>query len=381
MQLLDLSFSSSRESLSRKYIALPHVDAPRVIIPISSKRAFTRGFQVHNTSSLSNRVFKVITIFLFFILPFIRSKVLYSTTSLDALLSELKVLIEKKDISEISVYVGTRNSKNQKLTVQLMDSNYNIIGYTKIADNRTSALYLKNECDLLNVIDKYGLLRVIYPRRPKYFELHKHTFLFLEDIFGKGYFTGCEITRIIFRAALELAQKTKSCEGLAAFFAERKEEIRKLPLERRLIELILKNMETVEANNVPNVLVHGDYAPYNMKIRDYSVALIDWEYATHKGLPLFDLFTFVYEGRHQILNERPKMLVNEVLRRSGNNRDYFQRYLEAVGIAAEMVVPLFILYLTESLLLSIKRREDVDIDNNHYTSGLRCLLRDGGQNR
>jgi len=74
---------------------------------------------------------------------------------------------------------------------------------------------------------------------------------------------------------------------------------------------------------LPAVLVHGDFAPWNIKeLPDGSCALIDWELARERGLPLYDLCHFYYM---QFLLFNPQKLFYTGLLEEESWRGYFDR--------------------------------------------------------
>lgn len=373
-KMINELFTKNRISKT-KYIALPNAEEPRIILPIANRKVFKKGFEIHNTSSPLNRLFKNLSTNFSYLLPYFHSKILYPTQKLYELLEAIKQNINQNEISSISVYVGTKNSANQKLTFQLMDNHYNIIGYVKLADNNLSTSYIKNEFEVFSKIKKYTLVKLIYPQKQKIFSFNKYTLLFLENIFKDSIYVCYEINELLFNASLEIAEKTKTYGNLQEFYGVKKVEMKRLPLEHKLIEWIIKNIEILRENNIPIVFIHGDYVPYNMKVRNDKLALIDWEYSSESGLPLFDLFTFIYQGGYQIFNKRIKRLVDEILDKPGKNYSYFKKYLEKLNINEEMIGPLFIIYLTESLLLHLIRRSDANIKNNQFYLGLSYLLK------
>ena len=74
---------------------------------------------------------------------------------------------------------------------------------------------------------------------------------------------------------------------------------------------------------LPAVWVHGDFAPWNLKLRqDGALAAVDWEAAYPGGLPLFDLVYFgsiqaFLFGRKQIIPASMKPLLGGYLDRLG----------------------------------------------------------------
>jgi hypothetical protein len=43
---------------------------------------------------------------------------------------------------------------------------------------------------------------------------------------------------------------------------------------------------------VPSTIIHGDFAPWNLRTEHGKVCAFDWEYAELDGLPLFDEFHY-----------------------------------------------------------------------------------------
>lgn len=83
-----------------------------------------------------------------------------------------------------------------------------------------------------------------------------------------------------------------------------------------------------DASPLPATWVHGDFAPWNLKrAADHELRAIDWEYASPRGLPLFDL---VYHRSIQAF------LFNEGGIFSRSVRPLMRRYVEGLGIGPDM---------------------------------------------
>jgi hypothetical protein len=55
----------------------------------------------------------------------------------------------------------------------------------------------------------------------------------------------------------------------------------------KVIDDLRSSLNEIE---VPSTIVHGDFAPWNLRVRDGEIFAYDWEYATLDGLPLIDEF-------------------------------------------------------------------------------------------
>jgi Phosphotransferase enzyme family len=107
------------------------------------------------------------------------------------------------------------------------------------------------------------------------------------------------------------------------------------------IEAALRWME--EDTLLPAALVHGDFAPWNIRERqDGGCALIDWEGAAWAGLPMHDLSHFFYMQARLF---SPHTLFLDALRRDGGWRHYFNE----LKIPEPLLMPLAAAFLVETL--------------------------------
>ena len=94
---------------------------------------------------------------------------------------------------------------------------------------------------------------------------------------------------------------------------------------------------------VPAALVHGDFAPWNIReLRDGTCTLLDWEFAEWLGLPLHDLCHFFYM---QTLLFSPEKLFYSTFLREGS----WRMYCHALDIPFSLVPRLATAFLLEKL--------------------------------
>src|SRR6185437_6356785 len=60
------------------------------------------------------------------------------------------------------------------------------------------------------------------------------------------------------------------------------------PAMHGLSEILMDLMPSLEQMSVPVTIVHGDFAPWNLRIEGGTIAAFDWEYGQLSGLPLID---------------------------------------------------------------------------------------------
>ena len=73
---------------------------------------------------------------------------------------------------------------------------------------------------------------------------------------------------------------------------------------------------------LPAVWVHGDFAPWNLFLRDGSLVACDWEYARPLGLPLFDAMHFMWMQRYLFSDRKSDVPVADLLAAFSMDAEY-----------------------------------------------------------
>ncbi|MCB0271114.1 MAG: phosphotransferase [Calditrichaeota bacterium] len=275
--------------------------------------------------------------------------------------------------TNVAVYIGTSGSANQKLTIQLMDHINAVVGFVKIADKSIAKAFLENEFKALQRIGGLQLPDVVIPRKQRLFHIDDTTCLYQDNSFESGTDCGYAIDERISNAATTIARQTSDATSLDDFYAGKSRQYKALPLDSGIIRALQQAIDQLSAANVPSVSVHGDFVPYNIKLKPGGIALIDWEFYQERGFPLYDLFTFVYQGGVHILNQQPAALINDIRDPHSANGRYIQQYLKELTIDSALLKPLLMLCLAEGLWMYLSLRSDADPVNNHFTAGLLVL--------
>ena len=82
--------------------------------------------------------------------------------------------------------------------------------------------------------------------------------------------------------------------------------------------------EMNDSSELPTARIHGDFAPWNIRLQKGSAALVDWEDSQACGLPLHDAYHFVHMARC-LFGKRPRPVWQELRFRSGLNLTGSQR--------------------------------------------------------
>ncbi len=109
-----------------------------------------------------------------------------------------------------------------------------------------------------------------------------------------------------------------------------------------LMTSALESMD--DASELPAARLHGDFAPWNIKLHDSSAALIDWEDSQPRGLPLHDAYHFVHMARC-LFGRRPQPVSQEL------------RFRYPFALSSSIRWKLEIAYLLQTLLRAPATRD------------------------
>lgn len=148
----------------------------------------------------------------------------------------------------------------------------------------------------------------------------------------------------------------------AAFWRlrERAQEVHALmdTRHRRLIEAAVGEIEArIGGHRLPACLAHGDFAPWNVRVRDGRLFAFDWEYAQALANPLHDFLHFHLMGRlarHRAINAH---CMGSLLARAGAHADAVFGTRSGVAQAAG---PLALHYLLEVVTFYVAASRELD---------------------
>jgi hypothetical protein len=174
----------------------------------------------------------------------------------------------------------------------------------------------------------------------------------------------------------------EAADSLADLY-ERFSKVYKLGAEhRRTLESKIEAISAVDAP-FPAVFQHGDPGAWNLLVTDSGrVAFLDWEAAEASGMPLWDVFHLMRSlatlasrtaGRKDTL----EAFADHFLTDSPSNTfltEATARYCDRVGLATELVEPVFYGCWMHRALKECTRIPPERLDNGHYLNLLRRCL-------
>lgn len=350
----------------RKYLVFPNVSFPRIIIPVLNWRVYARGLKVQNTASFKNRIIKNIILLIYPLLKLLSYQKVSITPEFNSILQILRNKVGFENLLEYSFFIGTSSSNNRKLTILLINKHYSSLGIIKYPLMKDSEAYIRNEYETLIKLSQYQFNNLIIPQKFKSIFVNGKEILFQEDIFGGASTLKNKLNSIIVNASIELSDYTRKTDVIDYFNNLIKNAL-KLPIDNNIINHLKEKAQEIIKKQVPLITIHGDFVLYNMKMKNSKLALIDWEYS-RSGLPLFDLFHFVFQGKYQIEKMKLTNCIKEVF--SEKNIDHYKYYLRKLSIGSEIIKTLFLFYIIDALLYDIRVKRNIKIEKNHFYKAL-----------
>ena len=232
------------------------------------------------------------------------------------------------------IYIGTPGLQ-QKAVVVLVDSGSGEpLGVMKVALGEDACASLLREARTLQLLAKAGVKNV--PVLLASEEAGRRAWQ--TAVPGKP--TSRKLTELHVDWLLQLPRtgKTTTLDNQKQILCQLVED-RCSGLSARYLRAVTNAVEHIDGHSpIPLVLVHGDFAPWNVKLQSHSkLAVIDWEDAEFAGLPLWDLCHFHCIQSH-LFND------NNLLGRFCTSR-LVSKYLQALGINKKEQLSLLLLYL------------------------------------
>ncbi len=372
--MLEQLFETKNDT-DESFIPLPSANKPRVILPVKKRFYFRKSFQIHNTSSLKNKIFKAFFIGTYPLGIWLLPQRLYAKPILNELMDFVQQKISTTGEVIVAAYWGS-TGKNQKMTLQFLDFRGEILGYLKVGNNPDNKKYIQNEFEIIETVKKQ-LPQIHIPENAFLAEWHDWLFLFQKSVLVSLSSVKNELNSELIAVLITIAEirgETQEWKPLlnainGEFFRNCESKI-----TREMREKIEKTVISLSEKNYVPILTHGDFVSYNLKTSPHGLYLYDWEFAETKDVPFYDVFHFVFQGMFQIRKMNPGKIIERYILHHHANQAYFQQYADALGIGREDIVKFFLLYLIKGLNFDLGNRPEQNISENHYFQGLQYMI-------
>jgi Choline/ethanolamine kinase len=354
-----------------EYFCIPNAQAPRLIIPVKNKKIFKAGLAVHNTASKKNRIIKELISSSYPLCCLLKGNVIGSSIELNEFIEYINKNIVNKKVSNISFFCGTPGSTNRKLTFLLLDQSGNSVGIIKFPLSGQVAGFIQTENYALMYLNDLEFNKIRVPNKFKLDSWNGNLFLYQENIFNATKSVNTRLTDMIINASIELGKNTlnKDSQPFLNSFGEKINRFMNFESIRNQLLLSLNRIKDIK---IPTLSMHGDFVSYNMQIKDGKLFLIDWEFS-REGLPLFDIFHFLVQGRYQVKKQSIEKILADITNERSSVTKFFILYLNELGLHKSLIPDLLKLYFFEAMVFDLQIRKQETVNGNHFFKALKII--------
>jgi len=282
-------------SYARRFAVLPSLEKARWFICLDTANVAAASFSLYTPSRKSAHVKKAVARMLakLRVPGWYRDEIIIACRETPPLEAKIGGLFPGHTIRLALSSGAPEPAINRKPSASVIDSSGDVLAFVKIAASKVSREIVEHEAEILA-----GLaLRDVKVTTPR--------LLFAGEVDGRyvavqSPLPGAPATAALtpqhksFLAALRGAEKPLPELNMVATLRPRLAAI--TPPRPDLGEVFDCVLPIVEQRRVPSTIVHGDFAPWNLRIHDGRLAAFDWEYGELDGLPFVDELHFLLQA-------------------------------------------------------------------------------------
>jgi hypothetical protein len=247
------------------------------------------------------------------------------------------------EAGEIVILIGNP-SPDRKLIVFLLDGSQRIAAVLKVGLTAAGGLSVLHEAEVLLKLEPYNWAPKILSIQP---DLRAAAQEYMPGVMPGRKFLP-EYMDMLCR--LPRSGHSTSLAQIAGEMANRLYPF-KAQLDKIAPDVLARSLGCLDSDlSIPTMLVHGDFAPWNMRNHPQKgYVLVDWEWADFTGLPAYDLLHFQFSDDHLFGKNGEGYAA---IRRRSLSTTYFRR----MDLDAELLPRLSIAYLLTLLESDCKYR-------------------------
>ena len=265
---------------------------------------------------------------------------------IEGVLSLLKIFPESENAGRIIpvIYVGTSGPARKAVVALVGQEDTRPYAIVKLPLGEMASKAILHEADMLErlAVFREGIA-------PKLFFVDELGGISIQQMVT-GKLSGRKLTRQ--HIDLLCLLRSGKITTIALFCESLLERIREIHLPDAPVREHITQLVEVLADStpLPAVWVHGDFAPWNLKLTEQGGGAIDWEEAQENALPLIDLLYFfaiqgyLFGGKHDFIN-------------NFFNHHLVQRYLEVFELTPHVAGKIALLGLIGFWLQRVQRGE------------------------
>jgi len=351
----------------RLYGICPSLDDPRFVVPLLNNRLTSASLGLYQPSLRKAKIRKGLSYLLGLIslsslwTPYIL--IIGSKTAVSDSCG-LPGRLAQSFLSEIecALFTGTPGAL-RKPTLQVMDHAGSILGYAKIAAEPKLEQLLKNEAEILKLLQKSGFRAAEVPRIKACERIHDHTRFLLVSTTKKPFSPGpmkLSEGHLEFLVELFNVFRTESIIGDSPFIHDLYRRFTQIKGQlsspwKQLLKLAFNEISKINADTIPFGIAHRDFTPWNTYRAGNKLTVFDWEFARKNWPPLIDLLHFIIQQGVVVKKQTPERLLAGILAPHHHEGALILAYLQQIGIPRKLLPRLIIFYLVDIAILYLEK--------------------------
>ncbi|MEO6436516.1 MAG: phosphotransferase [Tepidisphaeraceae bacterium] len=329
---------------ARRFAVMPSLEKARWFIPLDSGRVAAGAFNIYTPARRSAHLKKfAVQVAARLRLPgWYRDEIVIASRARSPLEMKLAELFPREEI-RVGLSAGAPElALNRKVSGAVLGAKGQVLAFVKLAESDIARRIARHEAAMLPQLSRRDELAGLTPK-----------LLFAGEIDGRFVTVQSPLAaknvpparwtdgHDRFLAALRVGPtKPAAHTQLAVTLAARIASLPPVEIDVDLMDALEDVMPTLESMFVPSTIVHGDFAPWNLRVSRGRVSAFDWEYAELDGLPLIDQTHFAMQLSYQMQGQTPQAAQGEL--------DAFAQR-RPLGLEPQQVRALQAVYLLDSL--------------------------------
>jgi len=285
--LISINGRASDESLKRagltyirRFAAIPNLRNTRWLVPLDSAAISSAAFSLYTPTRLSAKFkrFAARAAIRCRLPIWYRDQICFALPRAPEIETALGELFPGQAIRLALSSGAPEGARNRKASALVLGEDGKLLAFAKLARSSIAREILENEARVLPRLAQIGAPRLILHR-----EIDGTAVLAQSPLAGSPAPLALGEPHRKFLRSLQTSQRcTAAGTAMVSGLGQR---LRHLP---ELADALNRVLPILRSFDVPVTIVHGDFAPWNLRIHDGAVSAFDWEYAELQGLPLVD---------------------------------------------------------------------------------------------
>jgi hypothetical protein len=311
-----------------RFIGLPSLSNPRILIPMASSRVQARAFDLYSPGSIQGKIFKwmgkagaVCGMLNLTGHGFVRPVQDFKGTETIAPVLKREVLADLQNAWEAALDKGVLSfalslgepNRYRKVTALIFDKTANPVAFAKVACTDQAKALVANEVAALGQINLSGFRGLVAPDLLGHGKVENIAWI-LQSPLLHGRSSPNNLKKEHFSFLAELSQASAQVMPLNSWDVVKYLKVAVsnpvlaikpgFESETPFILDLARRFQTMPVEDAqrpwPFTAAHGDFAPWNMRLVDGRLGLFDWEYFMPLAPAGWDLLYFVFRVENLI---------------------------------------------------------------------------------